>query len=151
MDMTIQGVVIKALTTHPDQRGFFRELIRVTDPFFNPGFGQWSHSQMVEGVIKAWHIHQIQTDYWYVASGLLRVGLWDCREGSPTHGRTMDLRMGDGQPACVLKIPPGVAHGCKVLRAPANLIYMTTHVYNPADEGRIPEDTPLAGFDWTRE
>lgn len=151
METTIEGVVVKELATHPDQRGFFREIIRVTDPFFNPGFGQWSHSLMVDGVIKAWHIHQIQTDYWYVATGVLRVGLWDCRTDSPTQGRTMDLRMGDGQPGRIVKIPPGVAHGCRVLSAPANLIYMTTHIYNPKDEGRIAEDALGAAFDWSRD
>ena len=151
MESTIQGVVIKDLVTHPDQRGFFREIIRVTDDFFNPGFGQWSHSLMVAGVLKAWHIHQVQTDYWYVATGVLRVGLWDCRVGSPTHGQTMDFRMGEGQPGRLAKIPPGVAHGCKALVAPANLIYMTTHIYNPADEGRIPHDSPDVVFDWMHE
>jgi hypothetical protein len=30
----IQGVEIKELVTHPDERGFFREMIRVTDSFF---------------------------------------------------------------------------------------------------------------------
>ena len=29
----IEGVEIKELVTHPDERGFFREIIRVTDPF----------------------------------------------------------------------------------------------------------------------
>ena len=151
MQAAIKDVVIKDLVTHPDQRGFFREIIRVTDDFFNPGFGQWSHSMMVDGVIKAWHLHAIQTDYWYVSTGVLRVGLCDRREGSPTRNVTMDLRMGDGHPARLVKIPPGVAHGCKVLKSPASLIYMTTHVYNPADELRIPEDSPDIAFDWTRE
>ncbi len=147
----IDGVHVKELVTHPDERGFFREVIRVTDPWFNPGFGQWSHSSMVQGVIKAWHEHRIQTDYWYVCAGLLRIGLWDRREQSPTRGRTMDFLMGEGLPGMVLKIPPGVAHGCKVLRAPAHLVYMTTHTYNPADELRIPLDAPESGFDWLNE
>ncbi len=32
--VTIHGVEIKQLRTFPDQRGFFREVIRVTDEFF---------------------------------------------------------------------------------------------------------------------
>jgi dTDP-4-dehydrorhamnose 3,5-epimerase-like enzyme len=31
----IDGVEIKELVTHPDERGFFREMIRVTDSFFD--------------------------------------------------------------------------------------------------------------------
>jgi dTDP-4-dehydrorhamnose 3,5-epimerase len=38
----IHGVEIKELTTHTDERGFFRELIRSSDPIFPEGFGQWS-------------------------------------------------------------------------------------------------------------
>jgi len=40
--VTIEGVVLKHLVTHTDERGFFRELIRETDEFFDR-FGQWSH------------------------------------------------------------------------------------------------------------
>lgn len=47
---TILGVELKPLATHPDERGFFREVIRVTDEFFEEGFGQWSHSLMYPSV-----------------------------------------------------------------------------------------------------
>ena len=69
-DNTIFGVEIKELKSHPDGRGFFREVIRSTDPIFqNPtpdqsnfgqsNFGQWSHSKMQKNVVKAWHYHHI--------------------------------------------------------------------------------------------
>lgn len=102
----IDKVVIKRLSTHTDERGFFREIIRVTDDLFEEGFGQWSHSFMLDGVIKAWHYHRIQTDWWYVVSGVLRVGLWDLRKDSPTYKQAMDFLMGDLQPAQIVKIPP---------------------------------------------
>jgi len=57
--------------------------------------------------------------------------------------------LGEGQPAQVLKIPPGVAHGLKVLQGPAHLMYITSHVYNPDDEGRIPYDS--LGYDWFKQ
>ena len=66
----IEGVIVRDLVTHLDERGFFREIIRKTDDFFREGFGQWSHSLMFNGVIKAWHFHRIQTDWWYVAGGV---------------------------------------------------------------------------------
>jgi dTDP-4-dehydrorhamnose 3,5-epimerase len=56
----IHGVELKPLATNRDERGFFRELIRVTDEFFEEGFGQWSHALMYPGVAKAWHIHRRQ-------------------------------------------------------------------------------------------
>lgn len=147
----IQGIEFKDLTTHPDDRGFFRELIRVTDdPFFAEGFGQWSHSLMFDNVVKAWHYHNKQTDWWYVVTGVLRVGLCDLRQDSPTYKQTMDFLMGDLQPARVLKIPPGIAHGCKTVQGPVNLFYVTSRVYDPGDEIRIPFDTPDIDFDWLK-
>lgn len=146
----INGVVFKTLSTHLDERGFFREIIRSTDEFFSEGFGQWSHSLMFDGVIKAWHYHKLQTDWWYVASGVLRVGLCDLRKDSSTHNKTMDFLMGDLQPPQAVKIPPGVAHGCKTIQGPVNLFYVTSHVYDPDDEMRVPFDDPGIDFDWLK-
>jgi dTDP-4-dehydrorhamnose 3,5-epimerase len=147
----INDVYFKNLITNPDDRGFFRELIRTTDdPFFAEGFGQWSHSLMFDGVIKAWHYHNIQSDWWYIATGVLRVGLCDLRKDSSTYKKTMDFLMGDLQPARILKIPPGVAHGCKTVQGPVNLFYITSRIYNPEDEIRIPFDTEDIDFDWLK-
>lgn len=147
----IKDVSIKEITTHFDERGFFREIIRSTDEFFQPGFGQWSVSMLYQGVIKAWHIHNIQTDWWYVPIGVLKVALFDMRKDSSTHGELMELLIGEGRPPVVLKIPPGVAHGCKCISGPVQLFYITSHIYNPKDEGRIPYDDPTIGYDWLKQ
>lgn len=146
----IDGVQFKELVTYSDERGFFREVIRAGDDVLAEGFGQWSHSLMFNGVIKAWHFHNLQTDCWYVLSGVLRVGLCDLRPASATYRQTMDFLMGDLQPARVLRIPPGVAHGCKTVQGPVNLLYLTSRLYDPADEIRIPYDDPDIDFDWLR-
>ncbi|HEX5547510.1 MAG TPA: dTDP-4-dehydrorhamnose 3,5-epimerase family protein [Ktedonobacterales bacterium] len=145
----IDGVVIQSLARHADDRGYFEELIRVTDGFFQEGFGQLSHSKMYPGVVKAWHIHKTQVDWWYVAFGRLRVGLHDLREGSPTRGVTQEIALGDDLPPAVVKIPPGVAHGCRVIgETPAHLFYVTSCTYNPDEEGRIAFDDAEIGYDW---
>jgi dTDP-4-dehydrorhamnose 3,5-epimerase len=146
----IEGVEIKELVTHLDERGYFREILRVNDPIFPEGFGQWSHSLMYAGVAKAWHIHKVQIDWWYVGGGVLKVALHDTRPASKSYRETMELLMGDNQPAKLLRIPPGVAHGCKCLDGPAHLFYITSRIYNPQDEGRIPHDDPSIGYDWER-
>lgn len=146
----IDGVIIKELVTQPDERGFFREIIRSTDDFFAEGFGQFSHSLMYTGVAKAWHIHKVQIDWWYVPSGVLKVALYDARPESPTYRQTAEIFMGDNQTAKVLRVPPGVAHGCKCLSGPAHLFYITSKVYDPSDEGRMPYDDPIIGYDWVK-
>lgn len=146
----IAGVEIKELTTYPDERGFFREIIRRTDTFFAEGFGQFSHSLMYPGVAKAWHIHKTQVDWWYVPVGNLRLAMKDLRPDSPTQGELQEVFLGENYPARVVKIPPGVAHGCKVLGGITHLLYITSRVYDPDEEGRIPHDDAAIGYDWTK-
>jgi dTDP-4-dehydrorhamnose 3,5-epimerase len=81
---------------------------------------------------------------------MAQVVLYDLREGSPTRGETQVLYLGARTPR-VVAIPPGVAHGYRVLgREPAGLFYHTTERFDPADpdEERIPFDDPRIGFDW---
>ncbi|MBI1800270.1 MAG: dTDP-4-dehydrorhamnose 3,5-epimerase family protein [Chloroflexi bacterium] len=146
----IDGVVIKELKTYPDERGFFREIIRATDDFFAEGFAQWSQSKMFRDVIKAWHIHQQQVDWWYVPMGCIKTVLHDLRPESPTYRQTQEILMGEDFGEKVVKIPPGVAHGCRVLSGEAYLFYITSKTYNPQDEGRIPHDDPAIGYDWLK-
>lgn len=145
----IEGVVAQPLVRHADDRGWFEEIIRVNDSFFREGFGQWSHSKMYPGVVKAWHIHKTQIDWWYVPVGRLRVGLHDRRPDSATRGVTQELQMGEDLPPLLLEFPAGVAHGCKVIgETPAHLFYVTSCTYNPDEEGRIAFDDPEIGYDW---
>jgi dTDP-4-dehydrorhamnose 3,5-epimerase len=145
----IDGVETKKLTTHPDSRGFFREIVRNSEEIVREGWAQVSHSLMFAGVAKAWHVHPTQIDWWYVPVGDLKVALYDAREGSPTRGELQELFLGEHYEAHLLKIPPGVAHGCKALGGTAHLIYLTSSVYDPEEEGRLPHDDPEIGYDWT--
>ncbi len=145
----IEEVVLQPLVRHPDDRGYFEEIIHVSDHFFREGFGQLSHSKMYPGVVKAWHIHKTQTDWWYVALGRIRIVLHDLRENSPTKGMTQEFQMGDDLPPAVLKIPAGVAHGCRVIGdTAAHLFYVTSCIYDPSEEGRLAHDDPIIGYNW---
>jgi dTDP-4-dehydrorhamnose 3,5-epimerase len=147
----IQGVRFKELVTHADDRGFFRELIRHNDDFFAEGFGQLSHAVVLTGIVKAWHAHAEQTQWNYVVSGLFRVILYDNRPDSETFRERIELLAGDYQAVRVYKFPPGVAHGYKCLSGPANIIYVTSGVYDTSDEIRIRHDDESIGEDWLKE
>lgn len=146
----IEGVVIKELVTHTDERGFFREIIRETDDFFAAGFGQLSHSLVYPGVVKAWHAHRLQTQWTYVVCGLLKVALHDGRSESLTYRQTMEFLVGDNQPAWVYCFPPRVVHGYCCIGGPAHVIYVTSGVYDLCDEVRLLHDDPSIGYDWMK-
>lgn len=145
----IEGVVVRELVAHGDDRQVFREVIRVTDDFFGEGFGQLSYAFMYPGTAKAWHVHERQVDWWYVPTGALKLALYDTRPDSSTAGRLDELLLGPDYGHKVVRIPPGVAHGCRVLGGPTQLFYVTSRPYDPDDEGRIPHDDPEIGYDWT--
>ena len=82
----IEGVQIKQLKPNVDERGYLMELIRGSDEFFTK-FGQCYVSLNYPGVVRAWHYHKKQEDYFIVVQGVCKVGLYDMREGSPTRGQ----------------------------------------------------------------
>jgi dTDP-4-dehydrorhamnose 3,5-epimerase len=146
----IESVQLKRLTVHSDDRGILMEVLRAEDPAF-AAVKQTTYTESYPGVIKAFHWHRRQWDIWFVASGMAQVVLYDLRAESPTHRETNVVIMGEKAPT-LLAIPPGVAHGYRVLgNRSVGLFYHTTEVYDPADpdEERIPHDDPAIGFDWT--
>lgn len=150
----IEGVVIHDLERHADDAGSLTELARLEEGRMAAlgGFAvaQVTYSTLEPGSIKAFHVHRRQTDVWFVppADRVLLV-LVDVRDGSPTAGTRQRLVLGDGR-ARLVRIPPGVAHGCRNLgAAPAAIVYFTDVAFSadPAetDEGRLPWD--FAGAD----
>lgn len=163
---SIEGVMVKTLRKHADQRGYFIETLKRGDrddqgrPFVpEHGFAQMSRSlAYARGgnppeLIKAFHWHRRQWDYWDFVCGNVRVVLVDLREGSPTEGRIQTLVLGEHAPRMVA-IPPYVAHGYQALDLrDVVLYYYVTEPYDPTapDEGRIAYDDPRIGFDWRIE
>ncbi|HSP55844.1 MAG TPA: dTDP-4-dehydrorhamnose 3,5-epimerase family protein [Dehalococcoidia bacterium] len=148
----IEGVQIKQLKRNADERGFLMELIRSTDEFFTK-FGQCYVSLNYPGVVRAWHYHKKQEDYFVVVQGMCKVGLYDMREGSPTKGVAEAHYLGDNN-NIVLRIPIGVAHGYKTVGTqPSLLINFPTEVYTAAepDEFRIAWDDPSIPLNWEIE
>lgn len=91
--------------------------------------GQINVSYSYPGTIRAFHRHKNQWDNWYVVKGNMEVVLHD------DFGNVI-YYMSEGDP--VLKIPPNVWHGFKVLgNEEAVLLYYVTNNYdaeNPDEE-----------------
>src|SRR5579864_1752574 len=147
----IEGVRIEPVALWPDDRGYFLEVQRLGQGLgaaFPTDSIQISAAYNYPGSVKAFHYHLRQTDCWAPVVGLLQVALADLRVGSPTYGARNTMYIGALRSWQIL-IPPGVAHGYKVIGSdPAVLVYLTDRFYDPQDEGRIPYNDPHIQYDW---
>jgi len=147
----IAGIEIKPFAIWPDDRGYFLEIARLGQGLvadFPTASTQVSTALNYPGIIKAFHYHKFQTDYWVPAAGLLQVALVDLRAGSTTFGAKNTIYVGSLRPWQLL-IPPGVAHGYKVIGdQPSVLVYITNRIYDPKDEGRIAYNDSGIAYDW---
>ena len=117
--------------------------------FLKKDSGQISHSLVFQGVIKAWHYHKTQTQWNYVVNGLIKVVLHDIRDESPTFRETnWNCCRSIITDSKIYSSPPGVAHGYKCLNGPMNIIYITSGIYDPADEGRLEYDHKSINYNW---
>ena len=148
----IDGVEIKKLRLIPDERGYLMEMLRSDDGIFRK-FGQVYLSAAYPGVVKGWHYHKVQTDFFTIVSGMMKVVLYDGREGSPTHGEINEFFMGEQNPI-LITIPPGVLHGMKgISDKPALLVNCPTEVYryDEPDEFRVDPHDGSVPYDWGRK
>ncbi|OPX30981.1 MAG: dTDP-4-dehydrorhamnose 3,5-epimerase [Candidatus Latescibacteria bacterium 4484_181] len=145
----IEGVKIKKLKVIPDERGRLMEILRGDEQIFQR-FGQVYMTTTYPGVIKAWHYHKIQTDNIAVVKGMLKVALYDPREGSSTRGEVDQFFIGEHNPL-LIQVPPQVYHGWKCIsEQEAIVINCPTEPYNykNPDEYRLPFDTDQIPYDW---
>lgn len=148
----IDGVSVKKLKVIPDERGFVMEMLRCDDEIFQK-FGQVYLSAAYPGVVKGWHYHKKQTDYFTVVKGMLKVVLYDQREDSKTHGEVNEFFMGEKNPM-LLVIPPMVVHGVKAVGPePGYLVNCPTEPYDHSgpDEYRIAPHSGEIPYDWNRK
>jgi len=148
----IDGVVIKQLKVIPDERGRLMEILRADDDFFHK-FGQVYITSGYPGVVKAWHYHKLQADHFCVVKGMMKVVLYDSRDGSPTKGEVNEFFLGEHRPI-LLRIPPLVCHGFKTVGTEeALLINVTTepYNYNEPDEYRVDPHVNDIPYTWERK
>lgn len=148
----IDGVKVKELRVISDERGRLMEMLRADDELFLQ-FGQVYLTTAYPGVVKAWHYHELQTDHFVVVKGMMKVVLYDGREGSPTYGEVNEFFMGDHHPM-LLQIPRRVYHGFKCIsEQEAIVINIPTEMYDykKPDEYRVDPHQNEIPYDWSRK
>ncbi len=143
----IADVLTLDLKVFGDDRGRFSEMFR--DEWFpqRPWKQvQVNRSHSVADTLRGLHYHHKQADYWHCLAGTLRVGLYDLRSGSRTHGAAQTIDV-SGEDFTGVFIPPGVAHGFYAV-TDVTLIYVVDNYYDGADELGIAWNDPALGLDW---
>jgi dTDP-4-dehydrorhamnose 3,5-epimerase len=145
----IEGVATKRLKVIPDERGHLMECLRNDDELFIK-FGQMYMTTTLPGVVKGWHLHRLQWDNVVCVKGMIKLALYDAREGSATQGEVGEFFIGEHNPMLV-RIPPGLYHGWKCVSTDeAYIVNAPTEVYayDKPDQEELPQDSPLIPYDW---
>ncbi len=151
----IEGVMVKKLRVIPDERGRLMECLRSDDELFIR-FGQMYMTTTLPGVVKGWHLHDRQHDNVVCVKGMIKLALYDGRDGSddrpvsPTAGQLDEFFLGEHNPLLV-RVPPGVWHGWKCTSLDeAYIVNAPTEVYSydDPDQRELPHDTPAIPYDW---
>lgn len=132
----IEGVKLVPRIRHADDRGYVTEILRSDEPHFIR-FGQAYVTTVRQGIVKAWHKHRLQTDFFYCISGTVKVGLYDDREESPTRGEYQVETLGEQGADIQLVIPPMVWHGIMGLAPFSALLNIPTEPFNHDDPDEI--------------
>jgi dTDP-4-dehydrorhamnose 3,5-epimerase len=152
MKKLIDGVKVRRLSVHCDERGRLMEILRCDDPEMDIKFGQVYTTTAYPGVTKAWHYHELQTDHFVCLFGMIKLALYDDREGSPTRGQVNEFFLGPHNPILV-EIPKLVYHGFKCIsETEAMVLNYVTEAYNyeHPDEYRIAPHSGEIPYDWSR-
>jgi len=143
----IDGVRVQPLTRIPDERGVILHMLRRDDPWFSQ-FGEIYFSMVYPGVVKGWHLHKRMTLNYAVPAGMIKLALYDDRDGSPTRGAVMELFVGDANYSLVT-VPPGVWNGFKGIGSvPALVANCATEPHDPDEIVRMPAFTDTIPYDW---
>jgi dTDP-4-dehydrorhamnose 3,5-epimerase len=144
----IEGVLVHPLRQIPDERGKIMHMLRNNDPHFEK-FGEIYFSVVYPDVIKGWHLHRRMTLNYAVVVGMIKLVLYDDREGSPTRHKLMQISMGESNYVLV-KIPPAIWNGFKGLGVtPAIVANCATEPHDPNEIVRLDPFVDKIPYDWS--
>ncbi|MAW61617.1 MAG: dTDP-4-dehydrorhamnose 3,5-epimerase [Planctomycetes bacterium] len=150
----IDGVYVLEPRVFGDERGFFFESFQA-ERFaeltgFQGSFVQDNHSRSRRGVLRGLHLqlapHAQGKLVRVIAGSILDVAV-DVRPDSPSFRQHVAVEL-SAENRRQLWVPPGLAHGFRVLSEDAEVLYKTTDVWAPALERSIRWDDPELAVDW---
>ena len=144
----IDGVKLIPLRQIPDERGKIMHMLKCTDAHFEK-FGEIYFSVAYPGVIKGWHLHTKQVQFYAVISGMIKLVLFDERKDSPTHKELMEIFTGEDNYQ-LIRIPVGVVNGYKTIgMKPAIVANCSTLPHEPDEMVRYDPLKSHIKYDWS--
>ncbi|HME34304.1 MAG TPA: dTDP-4-dehydrorhamnose 3,5-epimerase [Candidatus Sulfotelmatobacter sp.] len=149
---SLLGVVVLEPRAFADERGFFLESYNEKD-FAELGIGerfvQDNHSSSQRNVLRGLHyqLKQAQGKLVRVVEGEILDVAVDVRRSSPTFGEWVAVRL-SGENKRMLWIPPGFAHGFRVVSEKAHVLYKATDFYAPEHERTLIWNDPDLKIEW---
>ena len=145
----IDGVKVIPRRRIPDERGTVLHGVR-KEELLNP-FGEVYFKKLYPGGINGWHVHETLILNYLCLVGMIKLVLFDMREGSATRGTLQELFIGEDN-HCLVHIPPGIANGSKSLTAPyALLCNVASQPHDPNLKYlRIDPHSGEIPYDWAR-
>lgn len=144
----IDGVVVSPRRIIPDDRGKVMHHLKATDPEFEK-FGEIYFSMVYPGVVKGWHLHHKMIINYAVPMGMIKLVLFDAREGSQTKGELNELYIGQDNYQLV-KVPPYVWNGFKgVGTQPALVANCASIPHDPNEIERLDPHKSFIPYDWS--
>jgi dTDP-4-dehydrorhamnose 3,5-epimerase len=152
VETPLAGVFVLEPKVFGDARGFFLESYneRVLGELgIHEKFVQDNHSYSMRNVVRGLHYQarNAQGKLVRVVDGEIFDVVVDLRKASPTFGQWNGVRL-SGENKRMLWIPPGLAHGFRVISQGAHVLYKATDYYAPDSERTLAWNDPELKIDW---
>jgi len=155
IETSLYGAFILEPRVFTDSRGFFLESFnaRVMNELgIQQEFVQDNHSRSLQNVVRGLHFQREHPQGKLVRTvvGEILDVLVDLRKSSPSFGKWEALSL-SAENQRMLWIPPGFAHGFRVLSDEAHVLYKATDFYFPEHERTLLWNDPDLEIDWKIE
>ncbi len=119
----IEGVVVRELPMHTDDRGWLAELFRL-DELTEDLVPRMAYvSSTLPALGRGPHEHRRQTDvFCFIGTSGFKIYLWDDRDGSETCGEKAVIHAPEARVTLVV-VPPGVVHAYKNVGEKPGLVF----------------------------
>jgi dTDP-4-dehydrorhamnose 3,5-epimerase len=149
---SLEGVLILEPRVFGDTRGFFLESYNqrvMTELGIRQEFVQDNHSYSTRNVVRGLHyqIQHPQGKLIRVITGEILDIVVDLRKSSRTFGKWEAVSL-SGDNKRMLWIPPGFAHGFRVVSKDAHVLYKATDFYAPDSERTLAWNDSTLNIDW---